>query len=71
MPQRSLVKAARAIRGFARCLVCCLEDAGQSEHHLTTLSNVVARTARVNTRKRNPSHWQLLQNPELLNYALT
>ena len=71
MPQRSLTKAARATRGFARCLVCCLDDAGQFEHLLTTLSDVLARTARINTRKRNPSHWQLLQNPELLTYGLT
>jgi len=66
MPQRSLTKAARTIRGYARSLVCCLDDAGRFEHLLTTLSNVVARTARIHTRKRNPSHWQLLHNPELL-----
>lgn len=71
MPQRSLTKAARAIRGFARSLACCLDDADQLEQLLTTRSQVVARTARVHTRQRNPSHWQLLQNPELLTYGLT
>jgi hypothetical protein len=71
MPQRSLTKAVRATRGFARCLVCCLDDAGQFEQLLTTLSHIVARTARINTRQRNPSHWQLLQNPDLLTYGLT
>lgn len=71
LPQRSLTKAVRAIRGFARSLACCLEDTAQLEHLLTALAQAVARTARVNTRRRNPSHWQLLQNPELLTYRLT
>ena len=71
LPQRSLIKAAKAIRGFARSLACSLENAGQLKELLTILATAVARTARVNTRKRKPSNWQLLQNPELLDYTLT
>jgi hypothetical protein len=71
LPQRSLTKAARTIRGFARCLACCAHDSAQLEQLLATLVAAAARTARVNTRKSKPSHWQLLQDPELLTYVLT
>lgn len=71
LPQRSLTKAARTIRGFARCLARCAHDPPQLEQLLATLVTVAVRTARVNTRKGKPSHWQLLQNPDLLTYVLT
>ncbi len=71
LPQRSLTKAARTIRGFARCLASCAHDAAQLEQLLVTVIAAAARTARVNTRKGKPSHWQLLQNPDLLTYVVT
>jgi len=71
LPQRSLTKAARTIRGFARCLARCAHHRAEFEQLLATVITAAARTARVNTRRAKPSHWQLLQNPDLLTYALT
>lgn len=69
LPDRSLTKAARAIRAFARGFATALDDAAAFAHQLEALARSAQRTARLNQRKHNPNTHQLLQNPSLLEYT--
>jgi hypothetical protein len=68
---RSLTKASRAVRIMARTLAASLGDLRFLKRTLENLAATLAKTARVNCRRSKPSTYQLLENPNLLDYALT
>ena len=48
-----------------------LDDLGRLSDVLGRLGAVIANKARVNRRNKHPSLFQLLENPELLDYIVT
>lgn len=71
LPDRSLRKAAQYLRSFALCLAGSLCQPQQLVVELAALANALKRVAKINKRRKKPSHYQLLENPQLLEYALT
>ncbi len=67
--RRSLLKAARALRDWIAALIGVLDDHDQLLHTVTKLQSHLAHVAKIQSRKNQPSHFQLLRNPELLNWA--
>lgn len=65
---RSLWKAAAQLRVALPLVLRALDDAAQLATELKRLQRVCARLARVKKRKGDPSHAELLDNPELLNW---
>jgi hypothetical protein len=65
---RSLWKAAGHLRDWLPVLLAALDDATHLARELKRLHQVFARLARVRKRKSDPSHAELLDNPELLNW---
>jgi hypothetical protein len=70
MPQRSLRKAAKWLREELKGLLRALDDEGALAEALRRLQRLVQRLARVQERKKNPSHAQLLDDPELLDWLI-
>jgi len=67
--RRSLRKAARPLRDWITALVAAIDDHDQLVLTVTKLQAHLARVAPIQSRKKQPSHFQLLRNPELLNWA--
>jgi hypothetical protein len=59
-PERSLVKAAQVVRDHAPELSCARARLDRLSEVLTTIQQVLRRTARMNTRKKHPNTYQLL-----------
>jgi hypothetical protein len=70
-PNRSLTKASRAIRAIGRTLAALISHRETFQEIIENLVATLAKTARINSRRRKPSTYQLLGNPDLLDYALT
>jgi hypothetical protein len=68
--QRSLRKAAAILRDWIVLLTSVLDDDGQLSDLLRRFGAAVAKTARVTRRRKHPSLFQLLKNPELLEYTV-
>jgi hypothetical protein len=68
--QRSLRKAAAVLRDWIVLLLAVLNDEEQLSELLSRLGEAIAKTARVTHRRKHPSLFQLLENPELLEYTL-
>jgi Transposase DDE domain len=68
VPQRSLLGAARRLREWLLLVLLGLDDGAQLAQVLARLQQQLRRLARVKARKRNPSHAQLLNQPELLDW---
>lgn len=68
--QRSLRKAAAILRDWVVLLTGVLDDVKRLSDFLRRLGAAVAKSARVTRRKKHPSLFQLLNNPELLDYTL-
>jgi hypothetical protein len=68
--QRSLRKAAAIIRDWIVLLVAVLDDREGLVNLISRLGAATAKTARVNRRRKHPSLFQLLENPELLEYTI-
>lgn len=66
--RRSLLKAARALRDWITALVGALDDHDQLLITVTKIQTHLAHVAKIHSRKKHPSHFQLLQNPALLNW---
>lgn len=66
--RRSLRKAARALRDWITALIGVLDDHDQLLLTVAKLQTHLARVARVQSRKKHPSHFQLLRNPDLLDW---
>lgn len=66
---RSLTKAVRQLRGFVVNLALAIKDSGLLAQQIETIGDSLTKTARANRRKRKPSTFQLLMNPDLLEYS--
>jgi hypothetical protein len=69
--QRSLRKAAAIVRDWIVSIAEALDDPGRLRDVLCRLGAVIANKVRVSKRNKHPSSFQLLANPELLDYILT
>ena len=67
--RRSLFKAARVLRDWIVTLIEALDDRDQLLILVTKLTNHLTHVAKIQSRKNHPSHFQLLRNPELLNWT--
>jgi hypothetical protein len=68
--QRSLRKAAATLRDWIVLLTLVLDDYQRLCDLLREFAEAIGNTARVSRRKKHPSLFQLLENPELLDYTL-
>jgi Transposase DDE domain len=68
LPQRSLWQAARRLREWLVVVLRALDDGVQLAQVVAQLHQHLQRLARVKARKRHPSHAQLLNEPELLDW---
>jgi hypothetical protein len=69
--RRSLRKAAAVLRDWIVLLTQVLDDPQRLCDLLRQIADAIAQTARVTRRRKHPSLFQLLENPELLEYTLT
>ena len=67
---RSLRKAAVILRDWIVLLTGVLDDGERLRDFLCRFGAAVTKTARVTRRKKHPSLFQLLENPELLEYTV-
>jgi Transposase DDE domain len=68
-PRRSLWKAAKVLREWVEILVESLEDLDRLTDVLRRLGAAIEAIAKVKLRGKHPSSFQLLGNPELLDYT--
>lgn len=68
--KRSLRKAAAIVRDWIVLFSDALDDRRRLCHLLCRLKIAIAKTARVTRRRKHPSLFQLLENPELLEYTV-
>lgn len=68
--RRSLRKAAAILRDWIVLLLAVLDDDERLRDLLGQLGAAVAKTARITRRRKRPSLFQLLENPELLDYTV-
>lgn len=66
--RRSLLKAARALRDWITALIAALDHHDQLLITVTKIQTNLTHVAKIHSRKKHPSHFQLLQNPDLLNW---
>ena len=66
--RRSLFKAARALRDWIIPLAMTLDQRQQLEDTLTQLQAHLKCVAKIQSRRKNPSHFQLINDPSLLNW---
>jgi hypothetical protein len=69
-PQRSLRKAAKAVRAFAASLAAVCTRLPALVALLGTITKTLAHAARVNKRRRHPSAHQLLADPITCGYTI-
>ena len=67
--RRSPTKAATVLRDWITVLQEMLGDVARLCDALSRMQAAIAAAARVNVRKKKPSWFQLLKNPELLDYT--
>lgn len=67
--RRSLNKAAAALQDWISVLTVALRNHKQLTEQLKMLQTQLAQCGRISTRKNQLSHFQLLRNPELLDWA--
>jgi hypothetical protein len=67
--RRSLMQAAAILRDWIAVLMDALGDGARLEDKLSQLQAALAAVARVHSRRKKPSWFQLLLNPELLEYT--
>ena len=68
LPQRSLLRCAQRLREWLKVLVGVLDDGAQLESLLQRWQGQLERLVGVKDRPKNPSHAQLLEDPELLDW---
>jgi Transposase DDE domain len=66
--RRSLLKGARLLRDELKPLLLALNDGVQVEKELVRLRQLLQKLAQVKVRQKDPSHAQLLDAPELLDW---
>ncbi len=67
---RSLRKAAKAVRRHAGQLVTALHDAAKLVQALHDIAESLVKAARVDTRRKHPSAFQVLSDPKTYGYKL-
>jgi Transposase DDE domain len=67
--RRSLMQAAAVLRNWIAVLMEAIGDRDRLSDALSRLQITIAAVARVNIRRKKPSWFQLLLNPELLEYS--
>lgn len=67
-PRRSHWKAARVIRDWIVMLIAALDDIDTLIHTLEKMAATIATIAKKKRQSKRPSLFQLLLNPELLNW---
>src|SRR3954451_24252616 len=67
--RRSLMQAAAVLRDWIVMLMDALGDGARLSDKLSQLQAELAAVARVHSRRKKPSWFQLLWNPELLEYT--
>jgi hypothetical protein len=65
-PARSLRVGAAVVRQYAGGIVCSWAEERQLISALELIQRVIRQTAHMTKRKKRPSTYQLLRNPELL-----
>jgi hypothetical protein len=68
--RRSLWRAAKSLRAWIGPLIAVLDDAAKLSRVLNRQQESMSRTARVTARGKHPSCFQLLTNPEVLEYTV-
>jgi hypothetical protein len=68
--QRSLWRAAASLAGWVAQWLAAIDDPAKIERVLDRQRQSLAKSARVNQRRKHPSCFQLLNNPELLEYTV-
>jgi len=68
-PRRSLWKAAQVIREWITTLTEAWDDLNRLSDVLSRMQDTIAAVAHVRRRGKHPSSFQLLANPELLEYS--
>jgi len=67
--RRSLLQVARALRDWITSLIIALDNHDQLVRTVTKLHSHLNHAAKIQSRKKKPSHDQLLPNPERLDWA--
>ena len=65
---RSMPKAALALREMVKALLLCLEDRGEMEKELHKLREVIENLGGTTKRKKDPTHAQLIADPDFLTW---
>jgi hypothetical protein len=68
--RRSLWRAAASLRDWMGVLIAVIDDPAKLQRVLYRQRQSLAKSARVNCRRKHPSCFQLLNNPELLEYTV-
>ena len=68
--RRSLWRAAKSVRDWIGQLIAVIDDTARLQRVLERQRQSLAKSARVNARRKHPSCFQLLNNPELLEYTV-
>ena len=68
--QRSLRKAAAVVQSWILLFSEVLDDVSRLDDLLRRLQAAIAHAARITRRKKHPSLFQFLENPELLDYTI-
>jgi hypothetical protein len=68
--QRSLWRAAKSLREWIGELIGAIDDSRKLRRVLDRQRESLGKSARVNSRRKHPNCFQLLNNPELLEYIV-
>jgi hypothetical protein len=68
--RRSLWRAAASLRDWIGQIIAVIDDTARLQRVLYRQRQFLAKSARVNCRRKHPSCFQLLNNPELLEYTV-
>ena len=68
--QRSLWRAAASLAGWVAQWLAVIDDPAKLDRVLDRQRQALAKSARVNRRRKHPNCFQLLNNPELLEYTV-
>lgn len=68
--RRSLWRAAKCLRESVSEIIAVIDDKAKLQCILRRQQQLMAKRARINSRKKHPSCFQLLTNPELLEYTV-
>ena len=68
--RRSLWRAAASLRNWTGQLIAVIDDTTKIQRVLERQRQSLAKSARVSSRRKHPNCFQLLNNPELLEYTV-